>query len=274
MPELPEVETVKRSLQPFLEGERIIGIDVLYERIIKNINPQEFSRLLVDRVIKSIKRRGKYLLFNLSEGDTLVIHLRMTGQLLISKQEEPLTKHTHLVFHLAGGKQLRFVDVRKFGLIFLVRTGAWNQAGGLGELGPEPLAEDFTNEVLLGLLKNRRGMLKAFLLDQKRIAGIGNIYADEISFMAGLQPKRKIETLKKPEIEALYLAIRTKLQEGVEFRGTSISDYVDGKGEKGSFQERLQVYDRAGQPCFKCGTNLVKSIVAGRGTVSCPKCQR
>jgi formamidopyrimidine-DNA glycosylase len=198
----------------------------------------------------------------------------MTGQLLISNQEEPRTKHTHLVFHLSGGKQLRFVDVRKFGLIFLVRSGAWDQAGGLAQLGPEPLAEDFTVEVLLGVLKNRKGMLKAFLLDQKRIAGIGNIYADEILFMAGLLPQRRIETLNMPEIEALYLAIRTKLQEGVEYRGTSISDYVDGRGEKGSFQERLQVYDRGGKPCLKCGTNLVKSVVAGRGTVSCPKCQR
>lgn len=273
MPELPEVETVKRSLQPILEGKRITGIEVLYSGIIKNITPEEFCHLAVDRVITDIGRRGKYLLINLSGGYTLIIHLRMTGQLIALEGNEPLTKHTHLIFHLSKDTQLRFVDIRKFGLVYLVPTGEWEKAGGLADLGPEPLGESFVPTVFQELIKKKKGMLKAFLLDQKNIAGIGNIYADEIMFTAGLHPERRIETLDMKEIDKLYFAIKAKLKEGIESRGTSIRDYVDGRGEKGGFQEKLQVYDRGGKICLKCGTTLVKSVIAGRGSVYCPGCQ-
>lgn len=274
MPELPEVETVKRSLQPILEGQRIDRIDVLYGGIIKNIAAEDFCRQAADRIIENIGRRGKYLLFNLSGGYTLVIHLRMTGQLIAAAGNEPLSKHTHLIFYLSGGAQLRFVDIRKFGLVFLVPTGEWDKAGGLCDLGPEPLEEEFAPAVFQELIKKKKGRLKAFLLDQRNIAGIGNIYADEIMFAAGLHPERRVETLKPDEIDKLYAAIKAKLEEGVESRGTSIRDYVDGRGEKGGFQEKLQVYDRGGQICVRCGTSLVKSVIAGRGSVFCPHCQR
>lgn len=273
MPELPEVETVKRSLQPVLEGETITGVEVYYPGIIKKPGISEFRQLSAGKKIQKVERRGKYLLFQLSHGYTLVIHLRMTGQLILASKGEPYTQHTHVVFCLTNNKQLRFVDIRKFGLIFLIPSGNWQEAGGLSELGPEPLAEEFTLDLFRTLLQRKRGILKAFLLDQKNIAGIGNIYADEVLFFAGLHPQRSVETLTEAEIETLYAAIRAKLAEGVEYRGTSVRNYVDGQGEKGGFQERLQVYDHAGLPCPRCGATLIKTSVAGRGTVYCPRCQ-
>ncbi|MDX9872780.1 MAG: DNA-formamidopyrimidine glycosylase, partial [Clostridia bacterium] len=207
MPELPEVETVRRSLQLLLEGQKITGVEVFYGGIIKNVDAEEFAALSKDKSIVSIGRRGKYLLLELSEGYTLVIHLRMTGQLLYTQADEPVTKHTHILFHLSGGHELRFVDVRKFGLIFLVKTGRWEACGGLANLGPEPLEEAFTLRAWNKLIANQKGGLKAFLLDQRKIAGIGNIYADEILFAAGLHPLKRVESLKPKEIAALYSAI-------------------------------------------------------------------
>lgn len=274
MPELPEVETVRRTLEPLLAGKKITGVDVRYGGIIKNMEAGEFSRLLKNKTIAEIGRRGKYLLLELSDGYTIVIHLRMTGQLIFTQVAEPEAKHTHIIFHLPGKEQLRFVDIRKFGLLFLVKKGEWEQCGGLARLGPEPLSGAFTLQAWSALLAGQKGGLKAFLLNQAKVAGIGNIYADEILFEAGLHPQKRVETLESAEIAALHAAIVAKLSEGVACRGTSISDYVDGQGEKGGFQERLQVYDQKGRPCPRCGTLLVKAVIAGRGTVCCPYCQR
>lgn len=274
MPELPEVETVKRSLQPLVTGEIIRDVEVFYGGIIKKPGPPEFKRLLIDRTIENVKRRGKYLLFQLSGGFSLVVHLRMTGQLTVCRTGVDVAKHTHLVFHFAGGREMRFTDARKFGLIYLIPTGAWEQIGGLAALGPEPLEEEFSLSYLEGLVKRKKGKVKAFLLDQTGIAGIGNIYADEIMFAAGLHPQRQVGSLSPEEVGRLYRAIRRKLSEGIEFRGTSVRDYVDGRGEKGGFQNRLQVYDRGGESCLRCGTRLLKETIAGRGTVFCPQCQQ
>lgn len=273
MPELPEVETVRRSLIPLVVSRRIKRVEVLYGGIIKKPHPAEFVEMLAGRKIVSLERRGKYLLFQLSENYTLVAHLRMTGRFWVCPAGAELAKHTHVIFHLDDHQELRFVDIRKFGLFYLVPAGKWSEAGGLATLGPEPLAEDFTYEVFRDIFSSAKGRLKAFLLDQTRLAGIGNIYADEILFAAKLHPERNLTGLKDEEIQALYQAIRAVLQRGVDCRGTSVRDYVDGRGQKGSFQKELKVYDQAGKDCVACGTKLVKRVVAGRGTVFCPKCQ-
>lgn len=274
MPELPEVETVRRSLIPDVKGVCIEGVRILFAGIIKHPDPDLFQEKIKGQTIVEIKRRGKYLLFFLTEDLTLVLHLRMTGQLTICNQTLPVNKHTHLIFSLSSEKELRFTDVRKFGLVYLVRTDDWAGIKGLWNLGYEPLANDFTFEVLEELIVNKKGKLKPFLLDQSKIAGIGNIYADEILFEAGLHPEREIKTLNLKEMKRLYLALRWKLAESILYHGTSTSDYVDGRGEKGGFQERLKVYGHAGEPCVRCGTHLKRIVVAGRGTVFCPQCQK
>lgn len=274
MPELPEVETVKRSLEPLVKGKEIEHVEVFCAKIIKNIEPAVFKEKVRGRMIMGVERRGKYLLFRLDQGLTLVIHLRMTGQLTVCDRDLPLGKHTHVLFHLSAGADMRFTDLRKFGLIYLVPTGCWEEIKGLHSLGYEPLSADFTLASLQQLLTGKKGKLKAFLLDQRWIAGIGNIYADEILFEAGLNPQRDVGTLKQEEIEKLYRAIKLKLAEGVKYRGTSLRDYVDGRGEKGGFQEKLMVYGHKGKPCPRCGTPLQRIVAAGRGTVFCPQCQQ
>ncbi len=273
MPELPEVETVRRSLEQVLSGEKIVKVELYYGGIVKTPDPQSFVDILQGKVIQELKRRGKYLIFCLSDNYNLIIHLRMTGQLILCEPGTSIAKHTHIIFHLGNGRELRFVDIRKFGLIYLVPAGEWQEIKGLYTLGPEPLSAEFTFEKLQESIKNKKVKLKTFLLDQRQIAGIGNIYADEIMFTAGINPERTLESLTKNEIEELYQAIQLKLEEGIKYRGTSFSDYVDGLGEKGSYQTRLNVYQRAGEPCKRCGTTLVKKVVSGRGTVFCPKCQ-
>jgi len=272
MPELPEVETVRRSLEPLLLGRTIEKARIYYGGIIKKPSPTDFAAAMAKRRIEKVGRRGKYLLFELSGCQTLVIHLRMTGRLTVAERNTVLPAHTHLVFELDNGQELRFNDVRKFGLVYLVNQDCFQEAGGLHTLGPEPLGPDFTLQGLQSRLCAKKARLKSFLLDQTEIAGIGNIYADEAMFRAGLHPERITASLKPAEISRLYRAIRETLQEGIDFRGTSFRDYVDGKGEKGGFQDRLKVYGRAGQSCI-CGTVLQKKTVAGRTTVFCPHCQ-
>lgn len=273
MPELPEVETVRRTLEPDLINQKIKAVRVYYGGIIKRPDPEQFVTELAGRMIKGIRRRGKYLIFNVSDGLDLVIHLRMTGQLVVCEPDLPLNKHTHLVFTLGDGRDLRFTDTRKFGLIYLVEQGRYESISGLFKLGPEPLEEEFTPEVLQNSLQKKSGTgLKAFLLDQSQLAGIGNIYADEILFAAGLHPTRPAGSLKPREVKRLYESIRSRLQEGVEMRGTTIRNYVDGRGVKGGFQEKLKVYGRGGDFC-RCGAVLEKITAAGRTTVFCPRCQ-
>lgn len=272
MPELPEVETVRRSLEPLLQGCTIKTAHVHYPGIIKHPDPKEFAVRIQGQTIEKVGRRGKYLILELSGGQTLVIHLRMTGRLTVCEQAAELPKHTHLVFDLDDGRELRFNDVRKFGLVYLLANNDYREAGGLFTLGPEPLEEAFTPEELAFRLGCKKVKLKAFLLDQTQIAGIGNIYADESLFCAGLHPERITDSLSEEEVFRLYQAIRSTLREGIACRGASIKDYVDGSGERGEFQERLKVYGRAGEDCT-CGRKLERITVAGRTTVYCPGCQ-
>ncbi|MFQ5593182.1 MAG: DNA-formamidopyrimidine glycosylase [Anaerolineae bacterium] len=265
MPELPEVENYKRDLNQILAGRRITAVHVGWPNQVGAPSVDELARRLTDQIIESVGRRGKYLLFRLSSGDTLLIHLKMSGRLHIKPASSPPDPHTHVVFMLAGGDELRFHDPRKFGRVYLV--GSPDDV--LDKLGPEPLDKDFTVEQFTALLTNRRGRLKPLLLNQAFLAGLGNIYADEVLHVAGLHPLRTADTLTSDEVERLHLAIQSTLRQAIQHQGTSFDQVYP----PGTYQEFLQVYGRVGEPCRRCGTPIERIVVGQRGTHVCSKCQ-
>lgn len=273
MPELPEVETVKRTLADQLTGEKITKVSIHYPGNIRQPEPEVFKQTLIGKEFLAIDRRGKFLLLTLSEGYVLVVHLRMTGQLVLAHAMDGLAKHTHLVFSLSGERELRYADQRKFGTIDLVSQTEMNKLKGLSELGMEPLSPDFTAERLAAVLQNKKRPIKNLLLDQTIVAGIGNIYADEILFEAGIHPEKPAGELSPEEISALWEAVPKMLNLGIQHRGTSIRNYVDGAGQQGGFQNLLRVYGRQGEPCRRCGATIRRTKVSGRGTYFCPGCQ-
>ncbi len=278
MPELPEVETIVRGLREPLVGRQFTGVRVGWEKLIARPRPElaegpsaeEFKRGLVGQRILGVKRRGKYLIFVLSGGGSLIAHLRMTGRLLIKSRGDELDKHDHLIFELDDGRELRFNNVRKLGRVYLVD----DENKIVGKLGPEPLDDDFTPADFAALLSARRGMIKSLLLNQRFMAGVGNIYADEALFAACIHPERRADTLTVEEIEHLYGAIRQVLRQGIENGGTTLSAYRDAEGREGRNQEYLQVSRNTGQPCPRCGTPIKRTVVGGRGTYFCPRCQK
>lgn len=274
MPELPEVETVRRTLEPRLAGRKISGVEILTPKIIKQPGTAEFASGLTGRTVLGVDRRGKYLLLHLSGGMTLVTHLRMTGQLTCCSPERERDKHTHVIIFLDNGWELRFADLRKFGEMHLLPTGNYGSISGLANLGPEPLGEEFVPNEFTAGLKGKKTKIKALLLDQSFLAGLGNIYVDEALYRAGVHPERPAGSLTVREAGTLYETVREVLAEGIKYRGTSVKDYVDGDGKAGSFQDRLKAYGRAGEPCFRCGQPMEKVKVGGRTSVFCPQCQR
>ncbi|MGQ9778319.1 MAG: bifunctional DNA-formamidopyrimidine glycosylase/DNA-(apurinic or apyrimidinic site) lyase [Bacillota bacterium] len=272
MPELPEVETIKRSLAPRLLGRSILEADVRLRKMVEGMEPAELRRRLLGQVIGGLDRRGKYLLLELAAGDRVAFHLRMTGRLLLRPAGPAEEPHTYLVFRLAGGEDLVYIDPRKFGRLYYLPAGE-ELPPPLAMLGPEPLGADFTPSLLAGILAGRRGAIKPTLLDQRLLAGIGNIYADEILHRAGVHPTRPAGGLKEEEVLRLHGAMRAVLTEAICYRGTSKRDYVDGEGRPGDYQERLAVYGRAGEPCLACGHPIRRIVVGGRGTYFCPACQ-
>ena len=273
MPELPEVETIKQDLEKKIAGRTVNRVDVHLLRMIrKHDSAEEFKQAVEGRSIKSMERRGKFLLFHLESENTMVLHLGMTGQLLLRSSQSPLKvdKHTHLVFHFNDSNMLLFRDVRQFGQVFLARTSALEKQLGLG---PEPLSPDFREKDLVSVL-NRTTKVKQLLMDQKRIAGIGNIYADEALFEAGIHPLRPANSLTPQETQRLFPALQRILREAIELRGTSIADYVDTSGRRGEMQNRHRVYRRTGGPCQRCGEKIRKIKMGGRSTHFCPQCQR
>lgn len=269
MPELPEVETIKKDLQPRLTGRTIVGLTVGWKGCVDRPSVEEFSRLILGKRIEDVGRRGKFLVLTLSGGRMLLVHLRMTGRLLLVDSTVPWQPHTHLSFRLDNGEELRFVIVRKFGRLYLVD----DPQEVLGDLGPEPLEENFEVEDFCALFDGRRGMIKPLLLNQRFIAGLGNIYVDEALFKAGLHPQRTADTLTTGELCRLYDAIRDVLRQGIEDKGTSRSDYVRPDGSEGTHQQRLSVSGRDDEPCPCCGATIERLVVAGRGTYVCPRCQ-
>jgi formamidopyrimidine-DNA glycosylase len=272
VPELPEVETVRRTLELGLVGRRIAEVRRLsWPRTIAEPAPELFQELLRDRLVTGLERRAKYIIIRLDHGDALVVHLRMTGRLTLQDDDAIPDTHTHVVLRLDGGGQLFFRDTRKFGRIWLLDTAGLK---ALDErLGPEPLEDTLTAEEFRTLLRRRKGRLKSILLDQKFIAGLGNIYVDEALWTARLHPLRTVPSLADDEIDRLYHAIREVLSLAVERRGTSFSDYRDARGDLGSNQDYLNVYGRAGEPCPRCGAPIERIVVAQRGTHFCPHCQ-
>lgn len=275
MPELPEVETVRRSLLPVVIDKPIETIEVGYEKILQHIAPEAFREKLQGRRFLDITRRGKYLIFQLDQPLDMVAHLRMTGRLVFySNSDIAREKHTSVIFTFTSGGDLRFEDVRKFGTIDLVPKGEYGQIKGLANLGVEPLSEDFTVEFLQELTAQSGAMIKGLLLDQSKIAGLGNIYADESLFMAGIHPERQGSTLGEAEVEKLHRAIQEVLAEAIKGQGTTLRDYRTGYGRQGSFQNKLQIYGKKGEKCPRCGVDLEYKKVAGRTSHYCPACQR
>jgi formamidopyrimidine-DNA glycosylase len=274
MPELPEVETIRRQLAPHLEGRKVERAEVLDARWSEPAAPAELADAIEGREVLAVGRRGKYFDVELDGEVHLVMHLRMTGNLLLippdGDGEQP---YVRVRFELDDGSTMLFADPRRFGTGLALLGEAARDEYFSSRLGVEPLSPDFTPQALQALAKGRRSPVKAFLLSQERIAGVGNIYADEALFRARIHPLRPVGTLRRQQIEALHAAVIESLEAGIDARGASIDDFRHTDGARGSFQDRFLVHRREGEPCPRCGTAIVKLRAAGRGTYICPKCQ-
>ncbi len=270
MPELPEVETIRRGLAAHVEGRVLRRLQVLDERWCRPLAPAELADAVEGRAVERLGRRGKYLVLELADEVFLAMHLRMTGTLLLDAPAG--VPHTRVVFEL-GDHDLRFVDPRRFGTGELQLGHAAHEAFIAQRLGLEPFDPAFTADHLRALARGRRAPVKALLLDQTRIAGVGNIYADEALFRARIHPLRPVGTLKRAQLEALRAAVVEALQAGIDAKGATIDDFRDPYGVQGSFQDQFLVHLREGLPCPDCGTTVVKLRAAGRGTYVCPSCQ-
>ena len=274
MPELPEVETIVADLRPHLVGRTITRCELSFPTIVRHPEPEVFIDSVVGMRIESVGRRGKYILVGLGGNLLLVVHLGMTGQLRIVEAVTPVEKHTHATFYLDDGRQLRYRDPRRFGRLLLGTEQELVASKKMPRLGPEPIDPDFAAEELYRRLRKRRAPLKAVLLDQSAIAGVGNIYADESLHRARLRPSRVASSVSKQSARRLHESLRESLQAAIANRGSSVDTYRDAWGEMGGQQEKLLVYGRAGEPCFTCGRLLSAIRIAGRTTVFCRHCQR
>jgi formamidopyrimidine-DNA glycosylase len=270
MPELPEVETVRRSLEPFLAGALIRAVAVREPRLRRPL-AADFAALLTGRTIAQLGRRGKYLYLHLDDGKIWLVHLGMTGQLIVEEAESPPMPHDHVLVTLGTGQRLRYNDPRRFGLMMI---GSVADIEAVTALGVEPLGRLFTGRYLRERIGRTRRTIKDVLMDQRVVAGIGNIYASELLFRAGVRPSRIAATLTDAAIDRVVDATKTVLREAIRHRGSSISDYRDGEGNRGGFQERFRVYDREGQPCYECRSLIYREVRGGRSTFFCPRCQR
>ncbi len=274
MPELPEVETVRRTLAGLVRGKTIDAVDVRWTKIIKRPEePEEFARLLAGQTIQSIGRRGKFLLFHLDDC-VMVSHLRMEGKYGLHQNDEPLDKHVHVIFRFTDGSELRYRDVRKFGSMHLFKPGEELTELPLRQLGPEPFSSEFTADYLRVRLKKTNRSVKTALLDQRTVVGLGNIYVDEALFRAGIHPEATANKLTKKQTVLLHKEIIQTLKEAVEAGGSTVRSYINSQGEIGMFQLKLFVYGRKDEPCKKCGSPIEKTVVGGRGTHFCIKCQK
>ena len=273
MPELPEVETVRRSLAPLI-GKTIAGVVVgAFEGVLGELEPKTFAALVAGRSIAGLRRRGKYLFLDLDDESTLLVHLRMTGQLLLASTDEPPRRFEHLMLVLSDGSSIRYADQRKFGRVLYLPPGSPDPVAD--KLGPEPLAEDFTSAYLFAYTRKRTAPIKALLLDQRAIAGLGNIYVDEALWLARLHPLTPSGQITEDEADRLAVAIKASIAAGIEHRGVTISHFVDGAGESGENQHHLNAYGRGrrGEPCLRCGGPMTWLTVGGRTSHFCPACQ-
>jgi len=275
MPELPEVETIRRTLAPHVEGRTVVAADMDDPLTCRHpADPAGFATRLRGRTVASLGRRGKYLLFELRGGGRLIVHLRMAGRLWWHAGPDARERFLRARLHLDDASVLDYIDMRRLGGMYLADDDGTGTPAGLLTLGPEALSPGFSPPVLAAALRGRRTAVKSVLLDQRVVAGIGNIYADEALHGAGIHPARRAGALRGPDVRRLHAAIVAALEEGVRAQGVSFSLYRDGEGRKGEMGERLRVYGRGGQPCYTCGTTLARTRVGGRGTALCPRCQR
>ena len=274
MPELPEVETIKRIVCPQLAGRTIETTEVRNAQVIAYPKSTCFSKAMSGQIISNMSRRGKFLTIQLENGDRLSLHLRMTGPLTVVPESEPIEKHTHLIFHLSGGSQLRYIDTRRFGRFWLLRKGEADTVTGQNKLGLEPTDPAITGEYLKTLLGKRKKTVKEMLLDQAVIAGIGNIYSDEILFAAKIYPGTACRILNEYDWDKLAKKIPEIIIWGIESNNMTPDEYLRGKGKEYRNISQLRIYGRAGKPCVRCGTIIDKVTICGRTSCYCPSCQK
>lgn len=273
IPELPEVETVRRSLTELVVGKTVKDVKVDWPKMVKHpLEIEQFQDALSGQQIVDVDRRGKFLIFLLDDY-ALVSHLRMEGHYRLYKEDDAIDKHTHVTFRFTDGTEMRYLDVRKFGTMHLFSKGTERDLLPLAKLGPEPFSKQFTKHYLAKRLQRTTRIIKAVLLDQTVVVGIGNIYADEVLFRSKIHPERRANKLTKEEISKLHIEIIQTLKESVLAGGSSVNSYMDAHGMSGTYQEQLVVYGRNGERCNTCGSLLEKIKAAGRGTHFCPTCQ-
>jgi len=271
MPELPEAETICRSLRGRIKGKLIKAIKLFWPFLLKDTEPEALLRWTGTRLIQ-IRRRGKMILIDSDRQETLLVHLKMTGQLYLAPSEVARDKHVRLIIKFDDDNlELRFRDVRKFGYIKIFETPRENHVDPLNRLGPDPL--DLSAGEFISLFQGRKGRIKSLLLRQDFLAGLGNIYSDEILFRAGINPERLTGSLSQKELGRLYRAMIFVLAQAIKFRGTSVRDYRNGLGETGGFQDHLRVYGREGERCYRCRQTIKRKKVGSRSTYFCPQCQ-
>ncbi len=272
MPELPEVETIVRSLEPRIRGRIIAGVRLIFRPLLRRTCGCRLGDLVGKR-IAGVRRRGKMILIEFEGGPALVFHLKMTGQMLLAAPEEPPDKHVRLVVRFEDGNtELRFRDIRKFGFMLCLAEGAAGSCPEIAALGPEPF--EVSQATFAGIFAGRKARIKSLLLNQGVIAGIGNIYADEILFDARIHPETPASSLRKSDTDRLWASMRKVLGSAIRAGGSTLRDYVDAEGRAGEFQFNHKVYDREGEPCLGCPGKVRRTVVAGRGTYFCPRCQR
>ncbi len=267
MPELPEVETIRNELLPYVIGRTITGVTLFWERIVRSPSVEEFVSKVVGQEITGLTRRGKYLFFNLSGGELLVMHMKMTGSLLIDPTDD---RFTRAILYLDNGSALHFWDPRKFGVVWL----AEDDSDVSSKLGPEPLEDEFTVEILTRLLQKRTAPVKPVLLDQSVIAGIGNMYADEALFDSKIHPLKPAGSLSRAEVKRLHASIVKVLRKALYKKGASVRNYIRPDGKPGTAHDEFNVAHGVGKNCPDCGTPIQRIVVRGRGTYLCPNCQR
>lgn len=273
MPELPEVETVKRILEPQLTGRRIRSVTLHRPEVVAHPGTEAFQKVTAGRMIAGMGRRGKFIQIFLDNGDTVILHLRMTGCLLAVPDDYPEAKHTHVRFLLEGGGELRFIDPRRFGRLWLKGKDEEDTFSGIGALGPEPFDPTFNAAYLQAVLGDRQRKIKECLLDQRIVAGIGNIYADEILFASGIRPDRPAAAMTQEEWGRLAAAVPALLLQGIEADAMTPEEYLARKGEKYRSVPFFQVYGREGESCPRCGCLIRRVMLAGRSSCYCPCCQ-
>jgi len=273
MPELPEVETVRRTLSTLILDKEIRDIDIFYSKIIRNVDSIQFKEKLIGKKIDSIDRYGKYLVFNLDEL-SLISHLRMEGKYFIKNADDPKEKHEHIIFYFTDGETLRYHDTRKFGTMDLVNKSDVLNNSPVTKLGPEPFYKEMTIEYLLGKLSKKSIAIKSSLLDQTIMTGLGNIYVDEVLFLTKLHPETTSNKITKRQAKKIIENSVKVLNKAINLGGTTIRSYTSSLGVTGRFQNELNVHTKQGEPCPVCKTTIDKIKVNGRGTYYCSKCQK